>query len=171
MNKKAYILIAFVVASLIFVIVFIIINNSKNQQSATSNNSAPAPGNYYSLPISELQKEDKLEIPTNKGTVNINNVYKNPVEQLSQNGVSFTQNSDYYMSFYPKNNGFLITLLNPDLEKARSEAENDFINKLGITKDQACSLNVSITIPNSVSTKYSGGIYNFSFCPGSTPFN
>lgn len=122
--------------------------------------------NYANLPIEEISQKPKLEIQTKEGSVEINNVYKKIVEKLSQNGVSFADNDDYYIAFYPKDNGFLITINNPDVVSAAKKAEAGFLNDLGISKDDACKLKVSITVPAGVNEKYSGKIYGFSFCSG-----
>lgn len=120
---------------------------------------------YMLLPIEELSKKDKLSLQTESGTVNINNVYRYPIERLSKNGVEFVKNEKYVMDFYPEDEGFIIALKDPDVFSALKKAEEDFLIKLGITKEQACELKVSITIPVSISEKYGGGVYGFSFCP------
>ena len=167
MSKKFYlitILITLAIAAII-VSLFIYYKNKTQQNNATEVPKENAIS-YESLPIEELAKEPNLDIETSKGVVSINNVYKNPLEKLSNNGVSFADSADYYMAFYPQDSGFLITIKNSDVISAERKAEDSLLKQLEITKDQACQLKVSVTVPSSVSKKYSGGVYGFSFCSG-----
>ena len=165
MNKKFYIitiLITLVIAAAIVLIFVYYKSGTKN--NVVNETQKQSGGNYELLPIGELAKKPNLEIQTNDGKVVINNVYKNPTEKLSRNGVAFKDNNDYYMAFYPQDNGFLIVINNTDVVSAERKAESSFLDQLGITKEQACKLKVSITVPFDISEKYSGGIYGFSFC-------
>jgi ABC-type antimicrobial peptide transport system permease subunit len=171
MSKKFYLLtiIGTLVIAAIIVSIFVYYENKNQQTVANKSTGQNGQGEYLTLPIGEIAKKPNLEIPTEKEKVNINNVYKNPVEKLSQNGVAFKENSDYYMAFYPEDNGFLIVINSSDVISAEKRAEDDFLKQLGITKDQACELKISVTVPVSVSETYGGGTYGLSFCPGGNP--
>ncbi len=165
MSKKFYILTIIITLFIAAIIVaFFIYYNGGLQQQETSEIPETTGENYALLPIEELAKKTKLEIHTEKGTVDIGNVYKNPVEKLSNNGVSFADNSDYYIAYYPEKDDFLVVIKNKDVISAEKKAEDDFIKQLGITEEQACELNVLVTVPFDVNEKYSGGLYGFSFC-------
>jgi len=167
MSKKFYLItiaITLVIAACI-VSLFVYFKN-KTQQSDITEIAKENKSNYELLPIEELAKKTSLDIQTSKEVVSINNVYKNPIEKLSRNGVAFADNDDYYMAFYPQDNGFLISINNSDVVSAERKAEDSFLKQLEIAKDQACQLKVSITVPYNVSKKYSGGVYGLSFCSG-----
>lgn len=119
------------------------------------------------VPSSE---EEKMTVETSKGTVTMNNLYKDPISHLSDNGVEFKENSYYYMAYYPQGNAFIIAMMNADIETARQMAEKDFLEILGISKDDACKLNVSLTVPMSVNAEAAGGDYHLSFCPNGEAF-
>jgi hypothetical protein len=74
------------------------------------------------------------------------------------------------MAYYPKQQGFIIAIINSDLDKSRKFAEEDFLSILNITKDQACKLNVSMTVLSDISSLAGGGNYGLSFCPDGKPF-
>src|SRR3989339_510366 len=100
-------------------------------KSEPTNNNQPAPV-QPSFPISTSfptpsPNEDKMPINTAQGAVEINNLYKNPDKTLSQSGVGFIRNPDYYMSYYPEDQGFIITILNPNIEQSRIDAEKSFL--------------------------------------------
>jgi hypothetical protein len=168
MSKKLLVIIVCVV--LFFTLLFYLLSrnagNRDNQteeiigtnQTININHAVPSPD------------ADKFSIDTQNGTVDVNNVYKNPLDHLSFDGVSFKDNSDYFIAYYPQEQGFLIVLHNPDIGIAREKAEADFLQTLGITKEQACSLNVSLTVPEDVNSLASGGNYGLSFCPKGKPF-
>jgi hypothetical protein len=166
MSKKFYILtiLATLVIAAAIVILFIYYK-SGNQNNVVTEIPKKTGENYELLPIGELAKKPNLQIPNDKETININNVYKNPIEKLSQNGVAFVKNNDYYMAFYPQDNGFLLSINSSDVVSAERKLESDFLKQLGINKEQACELKVSITVPYDVSDKYSGIVYGLSFCP------
>ena len=112
---------------------------------------------------------DKMTLDTTSGKIEVNNLYKNPVANLSGNGVALKENDNYSINFYPQDEGFIISLQNPDIQTARDKAEADFLQALGITKEQACSLKVTLGIPYYVSPTASGQNYGLSFCPNGMP--
>lgn len=172
MSKKFYLITiatTLVIAACI-VSLFVYFRN-RTQQDVISEIPEENKSSYELLPIGELAKKPSLDIQTEKGIVPINNIYKNPIEKLSKNGIAFANNNDYYIAYYPQDNGFLISINNPDVVTAERKAEENFLNQLGITKDQACQLKVSITVSFGVSEKYSGSVYGLSFCPGSNAIN
>ena len=163
MSKKFHIVAITIILLAAAVIVFLFFySRSKNEVQNTKTNQGQ--GNYALLPIEDIAKKDKLTLDTSKGEVNINNIYKNPVQDLSKNGVEFSDNDYYSMAFYPEDEGFLIVIKNSDVKSSLEKAEEEFLSKLGINQQQACQLKVSITVPISVNEKYSGGVYGFSFC-------
>ena len=167
MSKKFYLITVAVTLIISAAIVFFFFNFSRNVSEETTQkiSEKTKEGKYINLPIEELSQKSKLEIETGSGDVEINNVYKKLKEKLSKNGVAFEDNNDYYMAFYPQDNGFLIVINNADVISAGEKAEKNFMEQLGITKEQACKLKVSITVPYDVSEEYSGEVFGFSFCP------
>lgn len=171
-DRKKIIVASIILAVLILLVAYgiIVFRNAKNQTVSNQQSTQPAAttptANFY---IPSANDKD-ISIKTPVGAITINNVYKDAISQLSQGGVSFKDNNDYYIAYYPQDQGFIITMKNQDIQKARQEAEADFVQTLGITKDQACSLRVSLTIPEDVNEQASGGNYGLSFCPNGKPF-
>ena len=126
-----------------------------------------------SLPTSSFvipQKDaNKMTLDTPQGKLEVNNVYKNPAANLANNAVAIADNKDYALDFYPQDESFAISIQSSDLQPARDKAEADFLQVLGITKEQACSLKVTLAIPYDVSHTASGKNYGLSFCPNGVP--
>lgn len=138
----------------------------KNIQRINQQQNVSPPQNFTEPSVSD----EKMTISTSGGNVSVNNLYKNPIAKLYHNGVLFLQTPDFEMSFYPDDQGFIISLLNPDLEKARAEAEKSFLETLGISKEQACLLKISLGVTADINEKAAGKNYGLSFCPSGKPF-
>lgn len=119
----------------------------------------------YILVAKRFQPKE-ITISTEQGNVRIPDITKNPIENLSAGGVTFQLSDDFSIEYYPEDKGFVITLLNRDIEAAQMKAEQEFLRALEISKENACKLNVSIGVPYSVDENLAGGIYKMSFCPG-----
>ena len=139
---------------------------SPGGSTSGSTGSSESPSGSFVPPVGEkITTKDK-----NGNDVSVTNVYNMEIQRLSRNGVAFRDNADYYMAYYPiPQPGFVITLSNSNVRKAREAAEKDFLEILGISKEQACQLHVSLAVPNSVNAKASGVDYNLSFCPDGIP--
>ena len=67
--------------------------------------------------------------------------------------------------------GITVSLLNPNLQIVRARAEEELQRKLGVGLLELCALNVSVTVPRSVSpdltgVDYSGVNLGLPSCPG-----
>jgi hypothetical protein len=170
-TKKIILAIAiFMLVGLILIIYFY----NKNSVVAPATSQPPIT-TVNQFPVIHGEKppasENNFEIKTQKGDVPVENLYNLPdAKPLSEDGVNFKNSQYYYMAYYPKQQGFIIAIIDPDIENARSVAENDFLSILGINKDAACKLNVSMTVSPDASQKASGGNYRLSFCPDGKPF-
>jgi len=172
-ERKKIILGSLIVAVLVLSIVcgIIFFRSAKNQQPAPSQpsnqNAGGLPSEGYYIPTSS---DKDIHIQTPAGEVVINNIYKDAINTYSDGGVSFKNNNDYYIAYYPQDQGFIITIENQDIQTARQKAEADFVQTLGITQQQACQLRVSLGVPVSINEQASGGNYGLSFCPNGKPF-
>jgi hypothetical protein len=138
------------------------ITTPQSDQYTSTNVTQPQPTSDFSIPD---KNATKMTLKTKQGDIETNNLYKNPLENLSKNGIVFGKSNDFIISFFPQDQGFLITLLNSDLATARTKAEDTFLQDLNILKDQACNLKVELNVPAFVSEKAAGVNYGLSFCP------
>lgn len=150
----------------------IVKNNSSEQNTpSTTNSSSQKSTPAFSVPE---KNSPTMSLSTTQGEIKTNNLYQNPVQIFAPDNIAMTEvlfgkNDDFSTSFFPQDQGFLITLLNSDLEKARTEAEGYFLQKLNITQSQACALKVTLNTPAFINQKAAGTNFGLSFCPNGKP--
>lgn len=77
--------------------------------------------------------------------------------------------TDFSISYNEKTHFFNIILLKEPLGAVRSLAEQFLAERLGLTGQQACSLNYYVGTPYWVNQSYDDKNLGFSFCAGATP--
>jgi hypothetical protein len=128
-----------------------------NKQPSSSPNSTPT------------STAATLIIPVPGGTVPVNNITQNPVQQADDT-VLFAQTSQYSIIYYTQEQTFSITINAQPVQAARDAAEAALLQKLGITKTQACSLTVTTYVPYDVDQNLAGQDYGLSFCQSGKAF-
>jgi hypothetical protein len=174
LTTRGKLFLAIFLAVILIAFVFMYINSEKGALKEESQEES-VPGQFpISQPSSNFhlpdRNDEKMFIETKDGNVATNNLYKSPVENLDKNGVLFEENAGFHSSFYPQDQGFLITILDTNIEKGRRDAEENFLQDLGITKDEACKLKVDLGVPSFVNQDAAGKNYGLSFCPNGKPF-
>jgi len=81
-------------------------------------------------------------------------------------GVTPTASTAYQIFYQTTDDYFGITLYKEPLGQNRIAAENQLMQKLGITKEAMCSLSYDVSPGPGVNTAYDGKNLGFSFCPG-----
>lgn len=74
----------------------------------------------------------------------VNNFYKNSISTAQTGTTILSENSEYQLVYNNENKTFIITLLPFSQENTRAEAENALIEKLGVTLEEICSMNVNV---------------------------
>ena len=113
----------------------------------------------------------------------VNSFYPNDEAVVSpdQSLVTITDKSGnyyYLITFYafnPNNikderQGFVISLENHDIVTARKAAEKKLLTMLGISKEVACSLSVTVNVAGDINDVVAGKNYGLSFCPDGKEF-
>lgn len=81
-------------------------------------------------------------------------------------GSQVSNATPYLITYIEATSYFNIVLVQEPLGQSRVQAENYLQNTLRITREQMCSIDYTLSVPNSVNTIYSGTNLGFSFCPG-----
>lgn len=170
MSRNTKIVITIFLIILLVVAVYFFITFRSNPQKPLAQPQTPpqiqqpgsSPANNFIVPP---KNSGKMVVTTSQGNLEINNLYKNPVADLPGNGVAFRETDDFHMDFYPQDEGFIISIQNFDVQTGRDRAEMEFLQALGITKDQACLLKVTLGVPYYISPLAAGQNYFLSFCP------
>lgn len=152
-------LLFFALVALCILAVLIILRISQKQK-APSQPPVPIPTRYIPPPLPSIPQEETLPIDG----LEVKNIYKEARDRNIQGDVDFSSDSAYSLTYLPDYDQFLITILKNPFEENRTKAEDEFIEKLGITKDQACILNVTVSVPFSVDPERAGVKHPLSFC-------
>ncbi len=118
-----------------------------------------------------LLDPDTMIINTSSGFVETNDVLINPEKVLAGDwGVVVKRTPQYSIVYYTADQGFVISIEDVDVVSARSAVESNLISLLGISAEDACKLNVSLSVPRDVNTDLAGTNYRLSFCPNGVAF-
>ena len=178
MRNKRLILVAIFVMILLGLAIFLVLKNKQNTPTSVNLSTSDSKGVASSdiVPLVSDATEgtpigSKIALPTNdsKGTVSANNYYIAPSARvIDSKDVVIDANKNFDILGYNYNNErtFLIYLKSSfeSLTITRLNAENSFIEKLGITKEQACLLSVSERVSPDVPGSTTED-YGLSFCP------
>lgn len=117
-----------------------------------------------------INNSNKMIVISGNEKIKVYNIYKKPLETYSNSDVEFKKTPDYTFDFYAKGPTFIITILNKNINAARETAEKDFLNTMQINKEQACKINVQLSVPFNVDENVAGPDYGLSFCPDGKKF-
>lgn len=120
-------------------------------------------------------RSEFLPITTPNGIVSVKNFYKNPqTHAINDEGdLRIFENFSYDITYFPKNQSFLISISDADIWTVRTDAEENFLKILGIneiSKQSACSLAVTLAVSKFANEYAAGTDYGLSFCPNGIPF-
>lgn len=163
-NKLRKFLIITTVIFLIFIILLFFSLFSKKQEVPVipSPSTIPKP-TFYQRPIPSVSIPSKEEIKIKISDVWVNNFYKDG--EVDQNGdVVIKENDDYRLIYQNPFKLFIVNVLSSPFEKARAEAEEEFIKSLGITREESCKLNVRVGTPFFANPDFAKKSYGLSFC-------
>lgn len=79
--------------------------------------------------------------------------------------VTITRTKDYHVFYIPSQEVFFISIVSWPFDEHRLVAEADFLDKLGISGEDACKLRVDETTPSFANPDKAGKAYPMSFCP------
>lgn len=115
--------------------------------------------------------KNKIAITTNGQEVLVKD-FTGGISQPKNDTYNIENKPDYLIDYYIPDKLFSLVILNKDINYGRKQAENKLLKLLGISKNDACKLNVALYVPKEISPDYGGGIdYKLSFCPGGISFD
>ncbi len=169
MKKTIIIIVAVVVIVLIALGVFFLIqNNGSNNPSASTAGTFPSVSTSTPAPIA-VPTSTTITLGPSQGSVTVKNFYQSAASiTKDQQTVAVADAPNYVIAYNVSDSSFAIALLSTPLQAARQAAESAFLNKLGISQQDACKLTVYEGVPASVSDQYVGQSFPLSFCGGPT---
>ncbi len=165
--KRSYIIA--VVLVITFVLVGYFVSNSfKDTSPATTGTDEKAGQSLDAiipLGAAAIPGGDKVTIGTNQGTVSVNNFYKiakgwNGSESTA---LVIAMTSKYQILYDVSVSAFGIYIVGDLSGPSRSDAEKRFLEITGVSKTDACKLDVTVNIPYGRNLIV-GGPYPLSFC-------
>ncbi len=121
------------------------------------------------LPIPEVIERPDAQtgqrmINTEKGFIPMNDVTVDPVVVYDGDVYVVSETAMYSILYYAQDDFFMVNLLDAsDYENARRQAELVFLQELGVTQKEACTMSVDLVIPPYIDFEYVGS-YGLSFC-------
>lgn len=153
MKKSYFIAIIIFIVIALFAYSLIVALSSKKQVSVNSQPSGPT-----------------LNVPIQSGgTIPVSDFTKNPQQVLPDTTV-IQQDNNFSIVYFTKDQAFLITILSEPAQASRILAEQEFLDKLGISQIDACKLTVSLTVPAWVNANLASQDWGLSFCPNGQAF-
>lgn len=127
---------------------------------------------FYLFPTVAM---DDLILPTVPVTdtivikdVIIKNFYPLAKDTNINGDVLVVDDPSYHIVYFPFRKTFLINILSSPFEDARIKTEEKFLQILGITREDACRLNVEIGTPRFANEDLAGQTFRLSFCENVT---
>lgn len=150
-RKRTIVIFLFLVLIMVGSVYFIFLSTQTGQKKKTS--PLPTPTPFQTTPR-------KITI----SGIEMNNFTVSPVF-VNQNGdTSFVRNSKFEFVYLKQFNEFIINIYSSPVDQNRYEAENLFLEKLGINQEQACTLTVWVS-NTSDDPQASWAKQKLSFCP------
>lgn len=153
MNKKILLIIASFIAFSVLFGIFLILSALK--PTSPVQNLIPTP-----TPVSQSSTFEKTVV---RG-INVN-VFLSPTPSLDPAGLPLVVETDTYRIIYhPEDESFAITILASPFVTIQKQAEQQLLSLLGVSQQQACLLQVTISSPSKINPDYTGKIVGLSFC-------
>ena len=109
-------------------------------------------------------ENDQIFVETDEGEIKIDDLYTEDSILLSNDGVVFSDQKDYSIMFFPDDASFIISIKDGNIYEVRKKAEADFLSKANITEQEACQLDVILSVLWTADINAAGVGYGLSFC-------
>ena len=167
-NLKRFIIPGIIIFSFVIIALNFIVTQSSNQNpDDTQTNeegqelSINSDSVTYPLPASFSKASEVVE-----SDVYLKGLSTGNPKVSSSQASQFVQNSEYVIQYTPSSDSFLIVINSSPFNEQRAKAENEFLDTLNISRQEACTLDVSITTPQWANPNETGTIHRLSFCTG-----
>lgn len=181
MNKNIFIGVGFIAVLGLIALIYATLSKSVHQDQPPVTNSFPTTTTIDVTPSDDtlsiagadgkeiqtrnfLRDTDTAPDPVNKGYYYLGNHM--PFDTITIS--SSTPKIPYTIFYIASTHYFNISLLEEPLADSRLSAEKYLAGHLGIPKEQLCSLQYQVSVPNYVNSQLAGDSLGFSFCPGAT---
>ena len=174
MKKTAFIIVTIIVILLILIVLTLLLKGggteSKTPQYTDIGGIQDGPAVVVDTEITLHTEQGQKTVPNflsgdevfpdtdNQGYYFIGNTFDSSVAE---------GDPTFVITFESDTSFFNIALLQEPLRTARLDAEAHLQNVLGLTDEEMCSLNYTLSVPGYINEEYSGADLRFSFCQDS----
>jgi len=167
--KKLIIVIAVVVIIVVVVAYVVFFRNGETgilgNQNSNSNNTGSSQTVSVMSAYPNAPTSRTMSLGTANGTVQVGNFYAASSTQVGEDGILIVkQTPDYWFTYDPSDSSFWIAISGTPFNTVRQTAEQDFLATLGVSKADACKLDVSVGVPYSAGNPLDGQSLPLSFC-------
>lgn len=148
-----FLLVTVIIVSIVLIVFFITSSTPRGKQPTVV---VPTPFSLKGFPTGER---------INISGIPVKNPYISPAQLDTQGDSLMVREAGFELVYLKQFGEFLISITDSPFEANRRLAETAFLKRLGITQEEACRLNVSITTPISINPTEAGQKYPLSFCP------
>ena len=104
-------------------------------------------------------------IATPSGDVAVRDFHNNPKRvSMDRTSVTIQETAAYNIAYYEPDHSFNIVVTKTPFDATRAQAEATFIQDLGISRTDACKLNVKVGAPSWVDPEHAGQNFRLSYC-------
>lgn len=143
-----------------------LIRRSQTKKETAHQEAGPTGAGSWNEPREGVPPGDRFIIHGPYGDVSVNNFY--PTAQLisqEKQTVTLVENEQFGILFYTSDSSFVVTLNSKPFGPARKAAEKTFLEKVGVSKVEACKLMVVEGVPQSATNTFIAVDIKLSFCP------
>lgn len=108
----------------------------------------------------QVPQDDTISI----ADVEMNNFIKQKGLNNEYGDVELMRGEGFVINYNVRTESFLITILDQPFSIVRLRAEQELLFQLGISEEESCQLDVSITTPRFINPTEAGGVFDLSYC-------
>lgn len=164
MSRRTWILTAIAAAAVLLATGLILGLRGQPEPAAPTGGLPPAQPLLNQPPAFSPPTQSQLDLATPRGTVTVNNFYLTAAEVSSNGDALVTTTAAYQIVYYRQDGSFLIHVLAMPFEASRQKAEAEFLEILGVSRADACRLEVTVGTSRDVDENRAGRMYGLSFC-------
>ena len=160
MVKRGTLIIITIIFGLSAIILFLLLSLFKKQPVEVIPPVTPYPTFIFQPSVTQTPLGEKIMI----SDIPVNNFLKTAIKINPSGNILIKDGGTYQITVYTSTGQFLLSIQQSPFEETRNIAEKAFLDLLGVEKNQACKLDVSITTPFFANPDLADEIFPLSFC-------